>query len=197
MFGKQWKIAISGKARAGKNTIASLLVEHMNLDDTNSKIIALADPMKRIAKAIFPEARDECLFGPSELRSQIISNKYVDKMGNPLTHRQFLIDLGAFARLYNDNVWLHLLVEDARTSKDKLAYIVSDVRFINEFKFLKDSGFYMIRILRDESTNIDDISEIEQDSIPNSDFDRIIHNNYSLESLSLEVKCCAKALKQQ
>jgi hypothetical protein len=189
-----YKIAISGKARAGKNTVASLLVEHMGLNDSSSKIVALADPLKNIVLTMYPEASKECLWGPSELRSVIISKKYKDENGNPLTHRQALIELGAYGRRHNSNIWLNLLVMEANESSDKQAYIVSDVRFVNEFEYLKESGFYMIRVLRDDFTKINDPSEMEQDKIENSQFHKIIINNSSIEELSLEVKNIVKSL---
>lgn len=178
------KLAISGKARTGKNTAAEMIVKHMNIPMTQCKIVALADPMKHIVKTMFPEASNECLFGPSELRSTIIAEKYKNKDGNTLTHRQALIDLGAFGRQYNNNIWLNCLVEDANQSKDKIVYICSDVRFVNEFEFLKSAGFYMIRIKRPSYTKIDDVSETQQDAILDADFNLVIDNDGSLEDLS-------------
>lgn len=182
------KIAISGKARAGKNTIAEMLVDNLKSKNSKEKIVALADPMKKIVKIMFPEASEECLYGPSELRGHVISDKFLDRDGKPLTHRQALIDLGAFARKYNRDVWLNSLVEDANRSQDINTYIVSDVRFVNEFKYLKQSGFTMIRIIRDDSAKINDPSEAEQESIMNSEFDFVVHNNGSMDDLSSEIK---------
>jgi len=181
------KIAISGKARAGKNTVAEMIVEFSKFKNSKEKIVALADPMKRIVQMMFPEAMEECLFGPSELRAAPISEKFKDKNGNVLTHRQALIDLGAFGRQYNSTIWLNCLVEDCNRSKDIDTYIVSDVRFINEFRYLKAANFITIRVLRDDSTKIDDISEIEQDSIQDSEFNYVIHNNGTLDDLKKEV----------
>lgn len=178
------KIGISGKARTGKNTTAEMIVKHMNIPMEQCKIVALADPMKHIVKTMFPEASNECLFGPSELRSTIISEKYKDKSGKALTHRQALIDLGAFGRQYNDTIWLNCLVADANQSKDKIVYICSDVRFVNEFDFLKNAGFYMIRIKRPTYTKIDDISETQQDNILDDDFHSVIDNEGLLDDLS-------------
>jgi hypothetical protein len=193
MNGKQLKIAISGKAGAGKNVLANFLVKHMGLDENSAKIVALADPMKRIIKMMFPEAKEECLFGPSELRSEIIPGDYKNKDGGSLTYRNALIDLGAFGRKYNDNMWLNCLAEDAKTN-NKTAYIISDVRFKIEFDFLKKSDFYMIRVIREDSVKINDVSETEQDVIFNSDFDRVIYNNGALEDLSKEAASCVKML---
>lgn len=183
----QDKLAISGKARAGKNTVASFFADNVKFKNSKEKIVALADPMKFLVKTMFPEARKECLYGPSELRAEIISDKYKDRYGKPLTHRQALLDIGAYGRKYNNDIWLHLLVEDANNSKDINTYIVSDVRFLNEFYYLKKSGFIMIRVLRNEHTKINDPSELEQDAIPNSEFNYIIDNNGTLDDLEKEV----------
>ena len=181
----KYKIAISGKANSGKSTTAKLFE---NTIPGKSKIIALADPMKQIVKTIFPEARDECLYGPSELRSEIIDKKYINMYGSPLTHRQALLAIGAFGRSYNNDIWLNMLVSDANSSKSINTYIVSDARFSNEFSYLKQSGFTMIRLIRKNSTHINDVSETEQDSIDNSEFDYVIYNDGTIDNLQQEVK---------
>jgi len=177
------RIAISGKARAGKNTVAEMIVKAMELKDHQYKITALANPMKAIAQAMFPDASHECLYGASELRSQVISNKYTDANGNALTYRQFLLDLGAFGRRYNSDIWLNCIVEAAKNLPDISAYIIADIRFSNEFEYFKKSGFHMIRVVRDDYTKINDVSEMEQDAIPNSAFDTVIENNHSMDTL--------------
>ena len=177
-------IAISGKARSGKNTVASILVNRLNYPQSKVKVVALADQMKRIIQTMMPEASSECLFGASELRSEIIAgSKYRDKNGNPLTYRQALIDLGSLGRSFNPDLWLNALVEDANKSTDKWAYIISDVRMKNEFDFLKNAGFIMIRVLRADETVINDVSETEQDEIPDSEFDYVLNNDKSIADL--------------
>lgn len=183
-----YKIAISGKANSGKNTVASMLVEFLKYKNSKEKIVALADPMKHIVKIMHPEALDECLWGPSELRSNIISEKYLNEFGKPLTYREALINLGAYGRKYHRDIWLNALVKDATKSEDVNAYIVSDVRFVNEFKYLKEAGFTMIRVLRDDCAVIDDISEKEQEAIKDKEFDHVINNNKTIEYLRDEVK---------
>jgi len=184
---KQIKIAISGKASAGKNTIANLLVEHFGFSEDRCKIVALADPMKNIIKIMFPAAEDKCLFGASEFRSQIISPDYLDQDKNALTYRRALVDLGKFGRQYNTNIWLKCLTENAKNCTDKLLYIAADCRFINEYQHLKEAGFYMIRVKRDNCSQIDDVSETEQDQMPDSNFHYIIDNNGTIEELSQQV----------
>lgn len=183
-----YRLAVSGKANAGKNTVAEMLVQCLKQENSKDKIVALADPMKHIVKTMCPEAKIECLWGPSSLRAEIISEKYRDAAGNLLTYRQALLDIGAYGRKYNNNIWLNCLVEDAKQSTDVGTYIVSDVRFLNEFYYLKQAGFITIRVLRNDSAHINDVSEYEQEKIQDSEFHYVIHNNGSLDDLDQEIK---------
>jgi hypothetical protein len=177
------KIAISGKINAGKNTLATLLVKHLGLTEDEAKIVGLADPMKNMILQMIPNAERECLFGPSDLRSCVISEDLIANNGNPMTYRQALLDLGKFGRCYNQNIWLNALVQDAKRSDTKKAYIVSDVRFVNEFKYLQNANFYTIRIKRTSNSLVNDISETDQNAIHDNQFDAIIQNYGDLEAL--------------
>lgn len=183
-----YRIAVSGKANSGKNTFSSILSDNMKFNGSQEKIVALADPMKQIMKIMFPESSDECLYGPSELRSEKISDKYLDFSGKTLTYRRALIDLGAFGRKYNDSIWLNYIINDVNRSKDINTYIVSDIRYIEEFKYFKKFGFTMIRILRKNIFNINDSSELEQDFILDNEFDYIIHNDGTIDDLAQNIK---------
>lgn len=57
-------IGITGKAGAGKDTAADVLVERFNFVK-----VALADPLKRICKDVF-DFSDEQLWGPSQMRNE-------------------------------------------------------------------------------------------------------------------------------
>ena len=177
-------IALSGKARSGKDTVAKMFANL--LSESKPRIEALANPMKQIIEIMFPGSSKECLYGASELRASVISNNYTDKHGKPLTYRQALLDMGAFARRYNEDIWLHCLLEGVK--KDTNATIVSDIRRKNEFNFFKKHNFTMIRVVRDTYTRIDDLSETEQDLITNDEFSFIIDNNSTLETLFSQVK---------
>jgi len=193
---KKILIAISGKAKSGKNTVAELIAHHSGFDKNKISIVAIADPMKKILQLMFPEASPKCLYGPSEFRSEIIHSKYTDKYGKPLTHRQALLDIGARGRAYNDDIWLNILDNDVKKSDDILVYIVSDARFINELTFLKKAGFTMIRVQREDISKINDVSELEQDKVPNSFFNYIIDNNISFDELSSLIKDLVLELKK-
>lgn len=187
-----YKIGISGKANSGKNTLSEII--HQELDIYNHKgkdqyqIISFADPVKEIARQMFPKISRQKFYGPSKNRSYIIPNA-LDKNKNPLTIRQLLIDIGTDAKLYNKDIWLNNFdntLKKAEKNNIKLV-IVSDIRFKNEFNYLKNNGFYLIRLLRKDHTIINDASEMEQDEISDKEFNSIILNDSSLEDLQESV----------
>lgn len=179
------RIAISGRARTGKNTLAEMISAHI---PGECKIVAVADPIKRMVMEMVPDADPRCLYGESELRSTPLPGSLKGDDGSPLTYRKLLTDLGKQGRKYNLDVWLNALVKNAEQNKYLKGYIVSDVRFINEMQYLRDHDFYMIRIKRKDAPIIDDESETIQLSIPDDFFHEVVENDYSIGDLSDKAK---------
>jgi hypothetical protein len=188
MLGNQIRIAISGKKRTGKNEVSSLLVKHLGLIEGEYKITAFADRIKETICTMLPWVRYDYLYGASELREKPIDNDLRNDDGTLLSHRQAITDLGKLGRKYDGNLWIRHLDTDFQLSGDRQLYIVPDQRFVNEFQYLKKNGFYMVRVLRKGLTQGTDISETQQEEIPDSAFDWVIHNDCSLDVLSDEVK---------
>jgi len=192
-----YRIAITGKANTGKNTVAKLLTkglygiantEGWNWSSGKVQFIAFADPIKKMARLAFPQIPRKWLYGSSKYRSQVIPDAFKD--GVPLTVRQLLIDLGNdFGRKYNPVLWIDNFdhgLEKLYKNNPKIV-VVTDCRFRNEFDHLKNLGFFQIRILRDIHTKIDDVSETNQDGIMDSEFDAIIYNNKTKAHLKAQV----------
>jgi len=185
-----YKIAITGKANSGKNTVSRLLFKELKL--TTAKYLAFADPIKEMIQTAYPELPREWLYGSSELRKNVIPGAF--KNGVPLTVRQLLIDIGNFGRAYKHDIWLRNFDIRLNTAlklkkKDKpQAIIVTDCRLRNEFDHLKSLGFYQIRLLRNNHAKINDISETNQDDIDDSEFNSVLYNNGTLEELENRVK---------
>jgi hypothetical protein len=101
-------IGLTGKAGAGKDTSADYLVKQYGCVK-----IALADPLKRIAKEVF-SFTDEQLWGPSEMRNapderypRWVADVAGEKVQQYLTPRYTLQQLGTEwgRNCYND-VWI-------------------------------------------------------------------------------------------
>lgn len=206
-----YKIAISGKANVGKDTFAKLLAKYIQkkinkeLAKSNHSPIklektfmAFADPLKEMALIMFPKTEKDDWFGASANRSKIIPNAF--KNGQPLTHRQVLLDIGTeLGRSYNQQIWIDNFenrLNDLQLSEDQII-IAMDIRFRNEFDYLKKQNFYTIRLLREESSNINHSSETDQILINNNEFDMIISNGGTLEDLKNEAKRVGKTLIKQ
>lgn len=109
-----------------------------------------------------------------------------------LTYRKLLQLLGTDAcrDIIHPNIWVNALFKDySVANKHTLKeteypnWIITDVRFPNEIKAIKDKGGIVIRLLRETKTDIysDHISETILDS--HSNWDYVINNNSTLEDL--------------
>jgi hypothetical protein len=202
-----YKFGIVGKANSGKNTLANLIFQQIKYDELQSgnlsrledrmQCIAFADPIKDMIQIMFPELNKDYLYGSSALRNSIVPNAFKDD--RPLTVRQLLIDIGTgLGRSYNDNIWIdNLIYKLKKAQQDKIiAFAVPDVRFINECEALKRESFYLIKLTRDSQAKINHISETNQESILETDFDIIINNNGTLDDLAKAAKKIFSNLKE-
>lgn len=187
------KLAISGKKNTGKNTVVSLIENTLVKPHLFIHSYAFADPIKEIARQMFPQIDNENLWGPSEKRNTIIPDAF-DEDGNPLTCRKLLLDIGKNGRKYNPDIWINATFDFLNIhAKDSYAQIIStqiisDVRFKNEFKRCKKENFILIRIVRPKNESINqDISEIDLDDITDSEFDFVISNDGNLSDLEKKV----------
>lgn len=189
-----YKIAISGKANSGKNTLSNLISSKLFNTFGKAELLAFADPIKKMIEIAYPDLPKEYLYGSSDLRSKIIPGAF--KHGVPLSVRQLLIDLGNdFGRLYKKDIWIsNFDFHFNKLVSQNTNVIVTDLRFRNEFDHLNSLDFYKIRIIRNESLRINDLSETDQELIKNSEFDCIIDNNCSLSDLSEKVENICNAI---
>lgn len=187
-----YKIALFGKAGTGKNTAADMIAG--TIPDSGFKkhsvSLAFADPIKEIVKMMFPHVNREHLFGPSKFRDEVIAGAK-DAEGNALTIRRALLDIGTqVGRGYNGNVWLENMefrINEAEATKRKMV-IITDVRFRNEFDWLKDQGFFMVKVTRETDTVVNHISETGQNQIKNDEYHYVLNNNGTMSDLETIIK---------
>lgn len=198
------KIAITGKANTGKNTVSKFINRHLYDEKLKGKFhgikyMAFADPIKEMIGTAYPEIPRKWLYGSSKYRSEIIEGAFYE--GKPLTVRQLLINIGNdFGRANKPDIWLrnfdHRLSKHLKKNPNLSVVMVTDCRFRNEFDHLKNLGFYQIRLLRKDHTKIDDVSETNQDGIADNEFNYVIHNDGTLKDLEQEVKKIVSELKE-
>lgn len=176
-------LALHGKAGSGKDTFANEFVK------LGFRKIAFADPVKRLVMSMF-FIKPEFLWGESDNRD-IIDPRY------GMSSRDLCLKIGTeFGRGVDDDLWVtHLdhTLEQMNTGRfeyvpevglvgiDCLLYppkiIITDCRFLNEFKYLTGRNIPVLKIVRDDQKNIDHESETELDSVDVDEFSYIINNN--------------------
>lgn len=207
-------IGLSGKAGSGKDTAADFLVNHHNFFK-----IGLADPLKRVCLDVFKFSPEQ-LWGPSERRNEQ-DLRYPREGGEYLTPRYALQRLGTeWGRDCYKDVWVEYAVRTCNeVLRSKSGYdqrlgsleeqkisphsgaVISDVRFKNEVEGLRSRGAKLLRIkgefrqLSGEAASHS--SEVEQDSIPDSDFDFVIVNDGTINELYLKVEAVYRVLQAE
>lgn len=167
-------IGITGAARSGKDTIADYLCTEYGYGR-----VAFAAPLKRMVCALFN--RDE---------AWLERNKDVPQegMGTP---RRLLQTLGTeWGRdLINIDIWVNFAREEIfkiRNNRQFDGVVITDLRFYNEAKFIRDLGGIIWRVDRAEYTPVE--THISEQGIDPSYIERIIYNNSTLEELYTTVE---------
>lgn len=113
------KIAVVGKMRSGKDTLAKFFI-----DNDNSNQIAFGDEIKKVAKTYFPE---------------------IVAKGKP---RKLYQDIGQQFRAIDPHVWVKALDRTINNLQavGETNFVISDVRQMNEYEYLKANGFTVIKV---------------------------------------------------
>jgi len=181
-------LVISGKLKHGKDTFTKYVIDQCYIEGKHDKItsIAFADPIKRIARLMFPQITEHDLWGPSENRSNIVKGCINPKTKEPLTVRDVLTFIGSWGRACNKNCWVDSTF--GYIGNHDLDFIISDGRFLNELELSRKKGAKIVRIIRPDviSTSTDE-SEVDLDDVPLDYYDAVIYNT-SLHQLKEEAK---------
>lgn len=156
-------IGVIGFKKSGKDTFADYLVSQYGF-----KKYAFADPVKDICQVMF-QLEQQQLHDPD--KKEMIDPRWM------MSPRQMMQKIGTdmVRTMLGDDFWVHHM--DLKVCKEKAQRIViSDVRFINEAKWIKDNHGVLIRIVSHEKCSDTHLSEVEQLSIQE---DICLQNNKS------------------
>lgn len=180
-------IALMGRARSGKDTIAKRLIHQ----DAYVRV-AFADPLKDMALRIDPivGSDTDALAAPGETLSDVVGYWGWERAKDNVPEvRRFLQYLGQSIREQDEDFWLRQgLRKLDEAAKWNLPAVVTDVRYPNEYEALRDRGFKMVRVLRPEPGEIIDWNSIGGDhesetALSQHDYDVLVRNNGPLAQL--------------
>jgi len=196
-------IGLSGYAKSGKDTVADMIISVGSRPWVVKKFSGKLKQMASLLTGI-PLVK----FEDQEFKEQLMPLDWVEQWVEGTTKyyklmkvRDFLQRLGTEAVRdgLHKNAWVNALMSDYVINKEYWndiangrdigdgypSWIITDCRFPNEFKAIKDKGGIVIRINRDGIKPINaHPSEIALDDF---NFDYVIENNGSLEDLKESV----------
>jgi len=139
-------VGVAGFIGSGKDTIADYLITFKGF-----KRVSFAGPLKDAISAIFSWDR-ELLEGSTkysrEWRDQV-DPWWAERLQIPnLTPRYVLQQWGTEVgrRAFHDDIWIASIENKLRSAKDNI--VISDCRFPNELKSIKNAGGTTIRVSR-------------------------------------------------
>jgi hypothetical protein len=157
-------IGVAGQMRSGKDTIADHIVEKFS---NSWRRVAFATGVKRVYSENFDKDYDF-------IEEWKVKSDTPD--GFSKTVRQSLQFIGDGFRQINPNIWIDLLFR-----KEVPPYVVSDVRYINECRQVKEHGGFTVLVWRPDFENDDPNGSEAQlkpiiDFLKNTNIDGCISN---------------------
>jgi hypothetical protein len=200
-------IGVCGLIGAGKDTIADYLV-NIHEFRRDSFAATLKDAVSSVFgwDRIMLEGRTR---SSREWREQPDA-WWSDRLGREITPRWILQWWGTEVcrRGFHDDIWIASLENKLRNSQDHV--VISDCRFPNEIRAIRDQGGYVIRVMRgpdpawfQQARNclvqeIDpppDLPHASEWAWAGTEFDRVIMNNGTLDDLYGQVNDLLRDLR--
>lgn len=172
-------IGIAGEKRAGKDTVGK------HLESYGFIRLAIADPLKEACRHIFNFTEDQ-LYG-DEAKEAIdpywkhSPREIFQTIGTDL----FRNILPQYLKNISDDVWIksieYKIIELMKKGYKK--FVITDVRFANDFKFVTDMGGTTWKIIRTECSDSRENRHESEKIVQTLNCDHIIMNDGTFEEL--------------
>lgn len=188
-------VGLGHKKRVGKDTFARFLTQELECLGYEVFRFAFADAMKEAAAK---------MFGERGLKSAHFYDAYPEYREWGLyqinkTPRQIWIEFGNALRGIDPEIWIRKLERlmiaasiSSVSGKRPVAFIITDVRFLNEAEAVRRWGGKLIEVRREDAPKGTDPAEVALDSFGGWDY--YVNNNGSLHDLSGIASCAADFL---
>jgi hypothetical protein len=173
-------ICLSGKRFHGKSTVADYLVHKYHM-----KELAFAHPLKDMCQTVFGFSHDQ-MYNPHW-------KEVIDPFWG-ITPRCALQDCGQMMRDKYGSIWVKALARRLQQQEKDSDIVVSDCRYPDEWKQMKELGAVMVRVTRLHSPqDHDEVSSHHpsETSLDNLDLytpDYVLVNDGTLEELHDKIR---------
>jgi hypothetical protein len=173
-------IGLNGFKGVGKDTVGQILVEQYDYER-----LAFADKVKEVASALFDLQPATAWDFHKNERHSVIELNFNGGTRRTFTVRHFLQRIGTEMgrNVFGQDFWVDLVLP-SESDYDGRNIVVTDARFDNELRRIKELGGYNVRILRSGFDGDNHASEQKPDVRL---IDYFIHNDGSFEDLRDEV----------
>lgn len=162
-------IGLSGPAGSGKDTVRAILEKENGFHGK-----AFADPLRDMAKSFLSAGG----ISTSYMTDRHLKESVIPELG--FSYRRIVQTLGTeWGRSLDQDVWLNIVKSSIQKNPNR-NYVISDVRFPNEFNWIKESGGVIWYIQRDVEKVIAHASESSLDGFK---FDHTIFNTSTISAL--------------
>ncbi len=162
-------VGLGHQARVGKDTAASRLVNHYGF-----KRLAFADVLKQVLYDINP------IVSPTLNVKSIVDESGWELAKEMYEVRRLLQDLGVAARERIDpDAWVNPVMRELDIYQD---FVITDVRFPNEFSALWRQGAHMVKITRDSAQGNAGVHQSEI-ALADAEWGTTIENNGTILEL--------------
>lgn len=169
---KRQIIGIAGKARSGKDTVASLLWTHAGYTR-----LAFADPVKLASQAIFRLTNEQTW-------SDAVKELPIPPWG--LSPRQMfqLVGTECVKPIFGEYIWIKRMMLDMQfLAEDNI--VIPDVRFEPEAQFIRSVGGKILHLSRPGVQEV--AKHVSEAGVRREDGDLVIVNDGTLEDLADKV----------
>lgn len=188
-------VAITGKARSGKDLIGTYIKNRLNQLEIRNiyRTIAFSDILKDRLIKDFDLTTEQVYGGLKEC----VDPRYVKADGALWTPREMMQAYGQFMRTMDDLVWIRLLFEKIN-SNTFINYIITDVRYINELEAVKESGCLLLHTKGYVDSKIHGEGHISETNLDDYDIDPdfTINNDSSIEALYEKLEPIVKYIRK-
>lgn len=137
-------IALTGPKGSGKDTVAQLIARQYD----NVRTIAFADPIKQVIQGLFDLDKSSNEQYDSFKRTDI-KYQLEGHLNHGVSGRNVVREIGMLMRRYDEKQFTNYVVRNIRYLPD-CVWIVTDLRFDNEYMVLKDLNAKIVKITRPE-----------------------------------------------